>query len=162
MLPGEGQQVVSGVVEGDGVRPRPVRPTSQQGASLHAVVRVRDHTGGEETLLHRDVDRPATRGAFVFRYSRIVLALAIAVVLAQPEHAPDQLRVERCRPGSDWWAANESNEEALASCEAALRTLATDTHTRAQQTRDRGQYVKATISIVPTFARSGFQTRRST
>lgn len=137
MLPGEGQQVVSGVVEGDGVRPRPVRPTSQQGASLHAIVRVRDHTGGEETFLHRDVDRPATRGAFVFRYSRIVLALAIAVIIAQPDPSPD------CRPGSDWWVANEANADALASCEAALRTLATDTHTHAQQTRDRGQYVKA-------------------
>lgn len=153
MLPGEGQQVVSGVVEGDGVRPRPVRPTSQQGLSLHVAVRACVITPAvKRRLLHRDIDRPATRGAFVFRYSRCVLTLVVAVVAAQSEPPPDQLMraaerttrlTVRCRPGSEWWAANESNTDALASCERALRTLATETHTHAQATRERAEYLKA-------------------
>ena len=147
MLPGEGQQVVSGVVEGDGVRPRPVRPTSQQGSSLHVAVRACAITPAvKRLLLHRDIDRPATRGAFIFRYTRPVLSLVIAVIAAQVEidqamRSAGTARATRvialCRP------ANESNADALSSCEAALRTLATETHALAQRTRDRAQYLEA-------------------
>lgn len=154
MLPGEGQLVVSGVVEGDGVRPRPVRPTSQQAPRSTRSFACAITPAVKRLLLHRDIDRPATRGAFIFRYSRSVLALAIAIVSAQAEQLPDQLmrgdgaeRATRvavlCRPGSEWWVANESNADALGSCERALSTLATETHLRAQSTRNRGDYLKA-------------------
>lgn len=83
-----------------------------------------------------------------------MLSLVIAVVAAQAEQLSDQLmraggaeRATRvaviCRPGSEWWVANESNADALASCERALRTLATETHSRAQSTRNRREYLKA-------------------
>ncbi len=48
-----------------------------------------------------------------------------------------------CRPGAEWWTANESNANALASCEAALRTLATETHALAQSTHDRTHSLEA-------------------
>lgn len=91
-------------------------------------------------------------GRSFFLYSRVVLSLVIAVVAAQveidqlmrtagDERAPRVMAL--CRPGSAWWAANESNANALASCEAALRAFATEAHEAAQRDRDRARYLEA-------------------
>lgn len=48
-----------------------------------------------------------------------------------------------CHPGSAWWKANANSPASVASCELALRTLATDAHTEAQQNRRRAFYLLA-------------------
>lgn len=48
-----------------------------------------------------------------------------------------------CHPGSTWWKANANSPASVASCELALRTLATDAHTEAQRNKRREFYLLA-------------------
>lgn len=48
-----------------------------------------------------------------------------------------------CHPGSAWWKANKNSPQGVASCELALRALATETHTEAQRNKRRAFYLLA-------------------
>lgn len=82
-----------------------------------------------------------------------MLAIAVALSLGQTDPALPERLLQRpssraevaavCHPGSAWWKANANSPASVASCELALRTLATDAHTEAQQNKRRAFYLLA-------------------